>query len=74
MIKPTEQITQLKTSMKALEAQRAVLGDQSVDAALVGLRLKLAELEQGRLPQERLPAESPPVPQTEGERRDHCLF
>jgi class 3 adenylate cyclase len=54
-----KQIEQLKSSMKALEAQRSVLGEESVDAALVGVRLKLAELE----------AEPPTVSQTEGERR-----
>ena len=42
---PTEQIAQLKASMQALEAQRPVLGDLTVDTAMEGLRQKLADLE-----------------------------
>jgi class 3 adenylate cyclase len=40
-----EQITQLKNAIAELEAQRSILGDEAVDAALVPSRQKLAELE-----------------------------
>jgi class 3 adenylate cyclase/tetratricopeptide (TPR) repeat protein len=40
-----EQINQLKQAIVELEAQRSILGDEAVDAALVPSRQKLAELE-----------------------------
>ena len=40
-----EQITQLKNAIAEIEAQRSILGDEAVDAALVPSRQKLAELE-----------------------------
>ncbi|MDX1417618.1 MAG: adenylate/guanylate cyclase domain-containing protein, partial [Candidatus Promineifilaceae bacterium] len=40
---------QLEDAVAALNAQRAVLGDAAVDAALAGLRQKLAQLESGAL-------------------------
>jgi class 3 adenylate cyclase len=42
---PNEQIEQLHQAIAALESQRAVLGEFAVNAALSGLRRKLAELE-----------------------------
>jgi class 3 adenylate cyclase/tetratricopeptide (TPR) repeat protein len=39
------QIKQLKQTISEMEAQRAILGDAAVDAALVPFRQKLAELE-----------------------------
>jgi hypothetical protein len=39
-----EQIKQLKQAIAELEAQRAILGDEAVEAALVPSRRKLAEL------------------------------
>jgi predicted ATPase/class 3 adenylate cyclase len=41
-----EQIVQLQNTIQTLEAQRAVLGDMAVDAAVDGLRLKIAYLEE----------------------------
>ena len=46
---------QLEAGMAALEGQRALLGDAVVDAALAGLRSKLAALQPA-------PAASPPDP------------
>ena len=40
-----EQINQLKQAIVEIEAQRAVLGDAAVEAALVPIRQKLADLE-----------------------------
>jgi hypothetical protein len=40
-----EQITQLKNAIAELEAQRSILGDEAVEAALVPSRKKLAALE-----------------------------
>ncbi len=53
---------QLEKAMLALEAQRAALGDTAVDAALSGLRRKLAELDQ-------MPPPSPTPPPATDERK-----
>ncbi|HET7091058.1 MAG TPA: adenylate/guanylate cyclase domain-containing protein, partial [Anaerolineae bacterium] len=44
---------QLEQAMAALEAQRAILGDTVVDAALAPMREKLAELSTGAIPTEQ---------------------
>ncbi len=58
---------QLEQAIAHMEAQRATLGDAAVDAALVGLRQKLAALEgaedMGKAPRE------PAAPTLAGERR-----
>ena len=41
---------QLEQAIAALQAQRATLGDAAVDAALAGLRQKLAALDESSLP------------------------
>ncbi len=41
-----EQINQLKRTIAEMEAQRAVLGDAAVEAALVSIRQKLSYLEE----------------------------
>ncbi len=51
---------QLEQAIAHLDAQRAMLGDAAVDAALVGLRQKLAALEQ---------IEEPTAPALAGERK-----
>jgi hypothetical protein len=54
-----EQIKQLKQTIAEMEAQRSVLGDAVVEAALTPLRQKLSELEaQAKLSEEE-PAEIP---------------
>ena len=40
-----EQINQLKKTIAEMDSQRAILGNETVDAALVPLHKKLAELE-----------------------------
>ena len=45
-----EQINQLKQAIAELEAQRSILGDAAVDAALVPSRQKLADLEEQTAP------------------------
>jgi len=40
-----EQIRQLKQTIAGMETQRAVLGDEAVDSALIPFEQKLAELE-----------------------------
>ena len=47
---------QLEQAIKALEAQRAILGNEAVEAALVGLRQKLAELERAETQRSSQPA------------------
>ena len=41
-----EQINQLKRTIAEMEAQRVVLGDAAVEAALVSIRQKLSYLEE----------------------------
>lgn len=60
--KHSEEYGQLEQSIATLEAQRAVLGDAVVDAALGPMRRRLAELEQA----ERV---STPRPELHGERK-----
>lgn len=40
-----EQINQLKQAIVEIEAQRSIMGDAAVEAALVLIRQKLADLE-----------------------------
>ena len=54
-----ELIKQLKQAIADLEAQRSVLGDEVVDAALVPSRQKLAELESQVKQSEKTPHEFP---------------
>lgn len=60
MTNRTEQITQIKAAIKAIEAQRSILGDAAVDLSLQALQLQLqiAELD--------MPPSA--FPQSEGER------
>ena len=44
-----QEIDKLSQAITALEAERAVLGDRIVDAALAPLRERLAKLEQHQL-------------------------
>ncbi|MCP4536631.1 MAG: adenylate/guanylate cyclase domain-containing protein [Chloroflexi bacterium] len=48
---------QLEQAVAHIESQRAMLGDAAVNAALVGLRQKLAALEQTRTPTPALTGE-----------------
>ena len=64
-----EQITQLEAAIASLEAQRPVLGDHLVDAALAPLRAQLASLQPpGGESAARQPA-APATPTFEGERK-----
>ncbi len=54
-----EQINQLKHTITEMESQRAVLGDASVEAALVPLHQKLAGLEAQIEPSGPIPPELP---------------
>ena len=56
---------QLEQAIAALKAQRAVLGDAAVDAALSGLRQRLAELERAET---KIPCRPGP-PALVGERK-----
>jgi class 3 adenylate cyclase/tetratricopeptide (TPR) repeat protein len=47
---PATELAQLRASIPSLEAQRAVLGDAVVDAAVNGLRQKIAALEAAAAP------------------------
>lgn len=57
---------QLEKAMAAQEAQRSVLGDEAVDAALAALRRRQTELDRAQEDRERRPAA--PLPST-GERK-----
>ena len=63
MTNDTEQKLKLESALVALEAQRAVLGDEAVDIALKGIRLQLVALQ----------AQSHSAPQSEGERRQATI-
>lgn len=65
---------QLEQAIAALEAQRAVLGQVAVDAALAGLRRKLAELEYAEGDVEAAVKQSLPLPQTSERRIVTILF
>jgi hypothetical protein len=54
-----EQITQLRQTIAEMEAQRAILGDAAVDAALVPFRQKLVDLEAQAEPTFEEPREMP---------------
>jgi class 3 adenylate cyclase len=54
-----EQIQQLKQAIADLEAQRSILGDAAVEAALIPSRQKLAELEAQAEPSREEPPEIP---------------
>ncbi len=54
-----EQINQLKQAISEIEAQRAILGDEAVDAALVPSRQKLSKLESLVEPSVEKPEELP---------------
>jgi len=58
-----EQKSKLEAALAALEMQRSVLGDESVDIALKGIHLQLAELK----------TTSSCAPQSEGERRQATI-
>jgi len=59
----TEQKLKLEAALVALEAQRSILGDESVDIALKGIHLQLNELQ----------ATPASTPQAEGERRQATI-
>ena len=60
MTNRTEQITQIKAAIKAIEAQRSILGDAAVDLSLKALQLQLQIAELETAPSA--------FPQSEGER------
>ena len=63
MTDDTKQKSKLEAALVALEAQRAVLGDEAVDIALKGIRLQLVELQ----------TQSHKAPQSSGERRQATI-
>jgi len=66
MTNRTEQIAQIQAAIKAIEAQRSILGDTAVDLSLKALQLQLqiAELE----------IAPSAFPQSEGERRQATIL
>ena len=65
-----DQITQLRQAIAELEAQRAILGDEAVEAALIHSRQKLADLEAGHFPRK----EEKPAPPTHQRKLATILF
>ena len=66
MTNRTEQITQIKAAIKAIEAQRSILGDAAVDLSLKALQLQLQIVELETAPSAFL--------QSEGERRQATIL
>ena len=66
MTNRTEQITQIKAAIKAIEGQRSILGDTAVDISLKALQLQLQIAEIETAPSA--------FPQAEGERRQATIL